>query len=91
MRVKKKEDGHYYERVVTWEDEPSRGMFGSSLFLMMFVTLGIIYSLSYPESIGTPGEAFFMGMLAVVVFLFATGFLIISIGHGKKVVYRRIK
>lgn len=98
-----KEDGHYYEKVITWKKKPNYFyLFLSGICLTMFI-LSIISLYSIPDSeennlTAIDAYGVYIGIIFTINasiihvgwFLSAMYFFVAGLGEGRKIKYKRI-
>ena len=96
MKIKKKEDGNYYEKVVTWEKKPRYGaLFAVGLnIIIQFLLIWLVGK--YPDIVSNFSivKYFMLALLVCLVNIWISCFLCITweemMGKGKEIKYRRI-
>ncbi len=81
-KITKREDGHYYERIVTWEKEPE-------YCKILFAIMGTIFgSAPWWVSFWRSDLNFFLGGMLIIIFIKG---IFQGLGEGRQVKFRRIK
>lgn len=88
MKIKKQADGKYYEKIITWKEKPQYG----GIFVFSIVFIGIILTiilLIYEKGWKIFGYSL-LYLFLFVVLIFSIYIVIILMGEGKKVKFKRI-